>query len=94
MAIHEGKVPAEFKKPAVFTGPQEQEEDPEVDLEEGEEPYGEFDGENPEEIPEEQTYQVITQTFDGPEVPEGVIPDNATDVQITTTTEPVVEEQF
>ena len=92
LAIHEGKVPAEFKKPAVFTGPQEQEEDPEADLEEGEEPYGEFDEENPEEIPEEQTYQVITQTFDGPEVPEGAIPDNATDVQITTTTEPVVEE--
>ncbi|WP_294299375.1 transglycosylase domain-containing protein [Pseudobutyrivibrio sp.] len=92
LAIHEGKVPAEFKKPAVFTGPQEQEEDPEADLEEGEEPYGEFDEENPEEIPEEQTYQVITQTFDGPEVPEGIIPDNATDVQITTTTEPVVEE--
>lgn len=92
LAIHEGKVPAEFKKPAVFTGPQEQEEDPEADLEEGEEPEGEFDEENPEEIPEEQTYQVITQTFDGTEVPEGIIPDNATDVQITTTTEPVVEE--
>ena len=92
LAIHEGKVPAEFKKPAVFTGPQEQEEDPEADLEEGEEPYGEFDEENPEEIPEEQTYQVITQTFDGTEVPEGIIPDNATDIQITTTTEPVVEE--
>ena len=57
-----------------------------------EEPYGEFDEENPEEIPEEQTYQVITQTFDGTEVPEGIIPDNATDIQITTTTEPVVEE--
>lgn len=92
LAIHEGKVPAEFKKPAVFTGPQEQEEDPEADLEEGEEPEGEFDEENPEEIPEEQTYQVITQTFDGTELPEGIIPDNATDVQITTTTEPVVEE--
>ena len=92
LAIHEGKVPAEFKKPAVFTGLQEQEEDPEADLEEGEEPEGEFDEENPEEIPEEQTYEVITQTFDGTEVPEGIIPDNATDVQITTTTEPVVEE--
>ena len=89
--IHEGKVPAEFKKPAVFTEPQDQQEDPETDLEEGEEPYGEFDEENPEEIPE-RTYQVITQTFDGTEIPEGVIPDNAQEVQITTTIEPVVGE--
>ena len=38
------------------------------------------------------SYQVVTQTFDGTEIPEGAIPDNATDVQITTTVEPVVEE--
>lgn len=88
--IHEGKVPAEFKKPVVFAEPEEQQEDPEADLEE--EPYGEFDEENPEEIPDEQTYEVITQTIDGTEIPEGLIPDNATDVQITTTIEPVVGE--
>lgn len=83
--IHEGKLPAEFKKPVVVQDADEQEAGPEGE-------FGEFDQENPEVTDGEGTYQVITQTFEGTEVPEGVIPDNATDVQITTTTEPVVEE--
>ncbi len=83
--IHEGKLPAEFKKPVVVQDADEQEAGPEGE-------FGEFDQENPEVTDGGGTYQVITQTFEGTEVPEGVIPDNATDVQITTTTEPVVEE--
>lgn len=92
--IHDGLVPADFKKPVEYIGTEEQQEDPEEGLEE-EEPYGVFDEENPgeEENPQEdETYQVITQTFEGTEIPEGAIPDDATDVQITTTTEPVVGE--
>ena len=92
--IHDGLVPADFKKPVEYIGTEEQQEDPEKGLEE-EEPYGVFDEENPgegENPQEDETYQVITQTFEGTEIPEGAIPDNATDVQITTTTEPVVGE--
>ncbi len=93
--VHEGLIPAEFKKPIEYIGTQEQQEDPEELIEDKE------SVEEPEEVPEEsveapeenqETYQVITQTFDGTEIPEGSIPENATDVQITTTTEPVVEE--
>ena len=93
--VHEGLIPAEFKKPIEYIGTQEQQEDPEELIEDEE------SVEEPEEAPEEsveapeenqETYQVITQTFDGTEIPEGSIPENATDVQITTTTEPVVEE--
>ena len=87
--IHEGKVPAEFKKPVEFIGTEEQQEDP--DSESDEESFGQFDQEHPEEKVG-GSYQVVTQTFDGTEIPEGAIPDNATDVQITTTVEPVVEE--
>ncbi|MBR1623881.1 MAG: PBP1A family penicillin-binding protein, partial [Pseudobutyrivibrio sp.] len=91
--IHEGLVPADFKKPVEYIGTEEQQENPEENLEETEEePYGVFDEENPEEIEGSPGYQVITQTFEGTEIPEGAIPDNATDVRITTTTEPVVEE--
>ena len=94
--IHEGLVPAEFKKPVEYIGTEEQQEDPE-EIEEGEEeePYGVFDEEFPEgeeNQEEDDSYRVITQTFDGTVIPEGAIPDNAMDVQITTTTEPVVEE--
>ena len=87
--IHEDKVPAEFKKPVEFIGTEEQQEDP--DSESDEESFGQFDQEHPEEKVG-GSYQVVTQTFDGTEIPEGAIPDNATDVQITTTVEPVVEE--
>ncbi len=75
LKIHEGLVPAEFKKPVEYIGTEEQQEDPEDLIEE-----------------DSETYEVITQTFDGEEIPDGIIPDNATDVEITTTTEPVVEE--
>ena len=79
-----------------YIGTEEQQEDPE-EIEEGEEeePYGVFDEEFPEgeeNQEEDDSYRVITQTFDGTVIPEGAIPDNAMDVQITTTTEPVVEE--
>ncbi|MBR4708433.1 MAG: PBP1A family penicillin-binding protein [Pseudobutyrivibrio sp.] len=81
LKLHEGLVPAEFKKPIEFIGTMEQQEEPD---------YGEADEDNPGNG--EVTYQVITQTFDGEEIPDGVIPDNATDVEITTTTEPWDEE--
>jgi hypothetical protein len=54
---------------------------------EDQEGQGEFDQENPQEEEDTVTYQLVTQTFDGTEIPPGVIPENATDIQITTTTE-------
>ncbi|MBE5917894.1 MAG: PBP1A family penicillin-binding protein [Pseudobutyrivibrio ruminis] len=90
LAIHEGLVPAEFKKPIEIIGTEEQQDEPVP--EESEEPYGVFDEENPGAGDAGESYEVITQTFDGTQIPEGAIPDNATDVQITTTIEPVVEE--
>ena len=93
--IHEGLIPAEFKKPVEYIGTEEQQDEVQMD-EEGEpeeEPYGVFDEENPGEAPQEpNTYQVITETFDGTEVPEGAIPHGATDIEITTTTESVDEQ--
>ncbi|MCR4568571.1 MAG: PBP1A family penicillin-binding protein [Pseudobutyrivibrio sp.] len=83
VGIHEGLLPAEFKKPIEFIGTEEQQEEPA----EEEEQQGIFDEENPGE-----DYQVITQTFDGNRVPEGAIPENATDVQVTTTTEQVEQQ--
>ncbi len=96
-AIHEDLVPAEFLGPIEYIGTEEQQEEPEeqeeteiTEEEESEEYYGEFDEENPgEEYNNDQTYQVITQTFEGTEIPPGAIPENATDIQITTTEEPV-----
>lgn len=90
LAIHEGLVPAEFKKPIEIIGTEEQQDEPVP--EESEEPYGVFDEENPGAGDTGENYEVITQTFDGTQIPEGAIPDNATDIQITTTIEPVVEE--
>jgi len=90
LAIHEGLVPAEFKKPIEIIGTEEQQDEPVP--EESEEPYGVFDEENPGAGDAGESYEVITQTFDGTQIPEGAIPDNATDIQITTTIEPVVEE--
>ena len=93
--IHEGLAPAEFKKPVEYIGTEEQQDEMENLPEDGEseeEPYGVFDEENPGESQEEpNTYRVITETFDGTEIPEGAIPDGATDIQITTTTELVGE---
>ncbi len=83
--IHQGLLPAEFKKPVEYIGTEEQQEEPLLDEEE---PFGEFDQEHPEE---DNSYQVITQTFDGTEVPEGAIPENATDIRITTTTEQILQ---
>ncbi len=81
LKMHEGLVPAEFKKPIEFIGTEEQQDEPD---------YGEADEDSPGNG--EVTYQVITQTFEGDEIPDGVIPDNATDIEITTTTEPWDEE--
>jgi membrane peptidoglycan carboxypeptidase len=81
LKMHEGLVPAEFKKPIEFIGTEEQQDEPD---------YGEADEDNPGNG--EVIYQVITQTFEGDEIPDGVIPDNATDIEITTTTEPWDEE--
>lgn len=81
LKMHEGLAPAEFKKPIEFIGTEEQQDEPD---------YGEADEDNPGNG--EVTYQVITQTFEGDEIPDGVIPDNATDIEITTTTEPWDEE--
>jgi 1A family penicillin-binding protein len=93
--IHEGLLPAEFKKPVEYIGTEEQQDEVEMD-EEGEseeEPYGVFDEENPGETPQEpNTYKIITETFDGTEVPEGAIPEGATDIEITTTTEEVEDQ--
>jgi membrane peptidoglycan carboxypeptidase len=86
LTIHEGLVPAEFKKPVEFIGENEQQDDVEFD---DEEPIGIFDEENPGEG-QAPSYQVITQTFEGTEIPEGAIPEGATDIEITTTVEPVV----
>ncbi|WP_242871211.1 transglycosylase domain-containing protein [Pseudobutyrivibrio sp. YE44] len=98
LKAHEGLTPVPFKKPIEYIGTEEQQEEVE-DLEEGDEEelededYGVFDEENPgeevEEEPQEEqpSYRVITQTFDGTSVPAGAIPDNATDIEITTTTE-------
>ena len=36
---------------------------------------------------EQPAYRIITQTFEGTEIPAGAIPDNATDIEITTVTE-------
>ena len=90
--IHEGLIPMEFKKPVEYIGTDEQQEDPEYtddeeDADAESEEETEEPGEDTEEVEEQPTYQVITQTFEGTEVPEGVIPDNATDIQIITTTE-------
>jgi len=76
--LHTDLTTAEFKKPVEFIGTEEQEGEPSEE-------------ELQEEIPQEQEYQVITQTFEGDQIPEGAIPDNATDIEITTTTEPVEE---
>ncbi len=81
LKMHEGLVPAEFKKPIEFIGTEEQQDEPD---------YGEADEDNPGNG--DVIYQVITQTFEGDEIPDGVIPDNATDIEITTTTEPWDEE--
>ena len=90
--VHEGLTPIPFKTAVEYIGTEEQQEEPEFpeDMEESdEEPYGIFDEEFPGEEPveEQPSYRVITQTFDGTEVPEGAIPDNATDIEITTVTE-------
>ncbi len=90
--IHEGLTPIEFKRPIEYIGTNEEEAVPEETTEEEseEESYGTFDEEKPGEDTEETedgTYKVITQTFEGTEIPEGAIPDNATDIEITTTTE-------
>lgn len=87
--IHQDLVPADFLKPVEYIGTEEQEDEPELgdDEESEEEPQGVFDEENPGEEEYNVTYQVVTQTFDGTEIPEGAIPDNATDIQITTTIE-------
>ena len=82
-ALHNGFEPREFKKPVNFIGTEEQED---IELPE----------ENTDEIEEEhqEMTQTITQVFEGTEIPEGVIPDNAENVTITTVTEvvPPVEE--
>ncbi|QFJ55061.1 transglycosylase domain-containing protein [Pseudobutyrivibrio xylanivorans] len=94
--IHEGLQPIGFKRPVEFIGTEEQMEEPEFDENEfsefdEEEPYGVFDEEHPGEDQQEEadqpSYRIITQTFEGTEVPEGSIPDNATDIEITTVTE-------
>ena len=89
--IHEGLLPAEFLRPVEYIGTEEQQEEPVLEEEENPEDQqveGEFDQENPEEENTDTvTYQLVTQTFDGTEIPPGAIPDNATDIQITTTTE-------
>ena len=77
--IHAGLAPIGFKEPVEYIGTEEQMEEPE-----DEEDYGEFDEEGLDEEPEETT---ITQTFEGTEVPDGVIPEGATNVTITTTIE-------
>ena len=90
MDIHEGLLPAEFLRPVEYIGTEEQQEEPVIDDEESpedQEGQGEFDQENPQEEDDTVTYQLVTQTFDGTEIPPGVIPENATDIQITTTTE-------
>ncbi len=93
---HEGLTPVAFKKPVEYIGSNEQQEEPEIPeddfLDEEEEPFGIFDEENPEgesTEPEEEfpAYRIITQTFEGTEIPEGAIPENATDIEITTVTE-------
>ena len=92
--IHEGLTPIAFKKPVEFIGTEEQQaemENPE-DMEdvEDEEQYGVFDEENPEGVEQQQeqpAYRIITQTFEGTEIPAGAIPDNATDIEITTVTD-------
>lgn len=90
--IHEGKIPADFKKPQEYVAPQEQQDEVEgVDEENQEEQEEQENPDNAENQDNVVTYQVITQTFDGTEIPAGAIPDNAQDVQITTTTEPVGE---
>ncbi len=101
LKIHENLVPADFMKPIEYMGTEEQEALPEFEENEGEpseenegellEPEGPFDEENPGEEQENADYQIITQTFEGTEIPPGTIPDNATDIQITTTTEEPVE---
>ena len=88
--LHEGLIPKDFKKPVEYIGVEEQEEAPDF-TEETEEPYGIFDEEFPGEEDNQQNqqpgYQIITQTFEGEDVPEGVIPEDATDIEITTVTE-------
>ena len=92
---HEGLTPVAFKRPVEYIGTEEQQaeiEFPEdyVEDEEGEEPFGVFDEENPEgevQREEQPAYRIITQTFEGTEIPAGAIPDNATDIEITTVVE-------
>ncbi len=95
--IHEGLTPVPFKKPVEYIGNDEQEaggENPEnmenMEGLEGEEPFGVFDEENPEGVEqreEQPAYRIITQTFEGTEIPAGAIPEDATDIEITTVTE-------
>ena len=58
---------------------------------EDEESMGVFDEENPEgeelQEREQPAYRIITQTFEGTEIPAGAIPEDATDIEITTVTE-------
>ena len=85
--------PVAFKKPVEYIGTAEQEDEiefPEDQDGEDEELYGVFDEENPEgELQQEEqpAYRIITQTFEGTEIPAGAIPENATDIEITTVTE-------
>ncbi|MBR5635555.1 MAG: glycosyl transferase, partial [Pseudobutyrivibrio sp.] len=92
LQLHEGLTPVPFKKPVEFIGTQEQQDEIEFpeEYEDGEEPFGVFDEENPEgeeQQEPQQTYRIITETFEGTEIPEGAIPENATDIEITTVTE-------
>lgn len=79
--IHEGLTPKAFKAPIIV-------EETEGELDEN------TDGETEENLdgeaaPDEQEQPVtrVTQTFEGTEVPEGAIPEGATDITITTTVE-------
>ncbi len=93
--LHEGLTPVPFKKPVEYIGTDEQTDEIEfpedyIEGEDGEEPFGVFDEENPEgEVQEEpkQTYRIVTQTFEGTDIPAGAIPEGATDIEITTVVE-------
>ncbi|MCR5416139.1 MAG: PBP1A family penicillin-binding protein [Pseudobutyrivibrio sp.] len=86
--VHENKSSIDFLAPVEYIGTDDLESVPEEESVEGDDESEESDVVEEAPVPEEtETYQVITETFDGTEVPEGAIPENATDIQITTTTE-------
>lgn len=75
-SLHDGLIAKDFKAPIEYLDDMEQVAEPEI-----------IEDEQVENQEETGDSQRVTMTFEGTEIPEGLIPDNATNIEITTTTE-------